>query len=173
MRSIKPTVKVGLVAGGFVASFLVASAAVAIRVASTSGPDAQASSGMYSFGDSALFVTVFGVAALVPTAGALYLLRPYRRFWTVLSGFAVLVAVSGAVAAILFVVGRHAVGPSTLATWASLSVLRILVAPLLALVFLLAGEAAPHRSPRLALLAAAFVEVAVCACGGFVWIFSR
>lgn len=76
------------------------------------------------------------------------------------------------VAAVLCVVGRHAVGPSALATWASLSVLRILVSPLLVLVFWLVGWFAPDRSPRLALLAAAFREVAVSACGGFVWILS-
>ena len=38
--------KVGIVVGGYVAAFLVASAAVGIRLANTSGPNAQASSGM-------------------------------------------------------------------------------------------------------------------------------
>jgi hypothetical protein len=64
------------VTAGYVAAFLMASAAVAIRVASTSGPDAQASSGMYAFGDALLFVAVCGVAALVPTGVALFFLRP-------------------------------------------------------------------------------------------------
>ena len=170
---MKPILKVGVVAAGYIASFLVATVAVAIRVANTSGPDAQAASGMYAFGDSALFVAVFGLAALVPTAGALWLLRPYRRFWAVLSGLALLVAITGVAAAILFVTGRHAVGPSTLATLASFSVLRILVSPLLALVFLVSGWLAPHRTPRLGFLAAAAMEVGVSACGGVIWIFSR
>ena len=170
---MKPILKVGVVAAGYLASFLIASAAVAIRVANTSGPDAQAASGMYAFGDAALFVAVFGLAALVPTAGALWLLRPYRRFWTVLSGLALLVAITGVAAAILFVVGRHAVAPSTLATWASLSVLRILASPLLALSFVLFGLLAPDRAPRLVFLAAAAMEVGVSACGWAIWIFSR
>jgi hypothetical protein len=45
-RGLKPFTKVAVVAGGYIAAFLVASAAVAIRMATTSGPDAQASSGM-------------------------------------------------------------------------------------------------------------------------------
>ncbi len=80
-------------------------------------------------------------------------------------------AITGVAAAVVFVIGRHAVGPSALATLASFSVLRILVSPLLVLVFLLFGLFAPDRSPRLALLAAAFMEVAVSACAGVVWIF--
>jgi hypothetical protein len=52
---------------------------------------------------------------------------------------------------------------------AGLSVLRILVAPLLALAFLVCTLFSPYRSPRFALLAASAMEVAVSAYGGFVW----
>jgi hypothetical protein len=121
---MKPFLKVGVVAGGYMAALIVASAAVGIRLASTSGPDAQASSGMYAFGDALLFVAVFGVAALVPTGAALFFLRPYRHFWTVLSAFGLGIAVTGLAAAILFAIGRHA-APSPIATWAGLSVLRV------------------------------------------------
>lgn len=160
--------KVAGVAGGYIAAFLVAAAAVAIRVASTSGPDAQASSGMYAFGDAVLFAAVFGVCALVPTGAALFFLRPYRRFWTVLAALGLAVAVTGIAAAILYAVGRHATA-SPLATWAGLSVLRILVAPLLALGFLVCTIFSPHRLPRFALLAGTMVEAAVSVYGGFVW----
>lgn len=68
---MKPFLKSGVVAVGYIAAFLIASAAVGVRLANTSGPDAQASSGMYAFGDALLFVAVFGVAALVPTGAAL------------------------------------------------------------------------------------------------------
>jgi hypothetical protein len=47
----KPLLKVGVVAVGYIAAFLVASAAVGVRLANTSGLDAQASSGMYVFGE--------------------------------------------------------------------------------------------------------------------------
>jgi len=96
---VKPALKVPVIAGGYVAAFLLAFAAVAIRVATTSGPDAQASSGMYAFGDALLFVAVFAVTALAPTGAALFLLRPYPRFWAVLSTLGFAVAVTGVTAA--------------------------------------------------------------------------
>ncbi len=165
---MKPFLKVAVVAGGYVAAFLTASAVIAVRIASTSGPDAQASSGMYAFGDALLFAAVFGVCALVPTGAALLFLRPYRRFWIVLSALSLAVAFTGVTAAILFAVGRHAIA-SPLATWAGFSVLRILVAPLLALTFLVCMIFSPYRSPRVALLAATVMEGAVSAYGGAVW----
>jgi hypothetical protein len=162
------SLKVGAVVGGYVAAFLVASAAVSIRLANTSGPDAQAASGMYAAGDAFLFAGVFGVAALVPTGAALFFLRPYRRFWTVLSALSLGLAVTGLAAVVLFAIGRYA-GPSPIAIGAALSVLRILVAPLLALTCLVCTVLSPYRVPRLALLAATAIEVAVSAYGGFVW----
>jgi hypothetical protein len=165
---MKPSLKVAVVAGGYIAALLMASAAVALRIATTSGPDAQASSGMYAFGDALLFVAVFGGCALVPTGAALFFLRPHRHFWTVLSALGLTVAVTGVTAAILFAVGRHA-PPSPLTTWADFSVLRILVAPLLALTFLVCAIFSPHRSPRFTLLAATVMEAAVSTYGGVVW----
>lgn len=165
---VGPFLKVAVVAGGYGIAFLMASAAVAIRIANTSGPGAQASSGMYAFGDALLFAAVFGVAALVPTGVALFFLRPYRRFWTVLAALGLAVAVTGVTAAILYAVGRHATS-SPLATWAGLSVLRILAAPLLALGLVVCTIFSPHRSPRLAFLVATVMEAAVSAYGAFTW----
>jgi hypothetical protein len=161
--------KIGLVAVGYVVAFLIASAAVAVRMAATSGPVEQASSGMYAFGDGLLFLAVFAVASVPATAAALVFLRPYRLFWTVISLLAVIVAATGIAAAILFAVGRAAMSPP-LPTWASLSVLRILVAPVLALTFLVCTVFSPTRFPRLAFLAAALMEVAVSAYWGVVWL---
>lgn len=164
----KPLRKVALVTGGYAAALILAFVAVAIRVSHTSGPDAQASSGMYAFGDSLVFVFVFGVGALVPTGAALFFLRSHRPFWTLLSATALAVAVTSVAAAILFTVGRTA-APSPLATSAAFSVLRILVAPVLALTFLVCAFFSPHRSSRLAFFAATAMEAAVSAYGGFVW----
>jgi hypothetical protein len=165
---MKSSLKVTVVAGGYVAAFLAASAVVAIHMATTRG-DPQAAGGMFAFGDSVLFVAVFGGLALVPTGGALYLLRPYRRFWMVLSRLCLAVAVTGLAAVILFAAGRHAMPPSPLVMWAGLSLLRILVAPLLALTFLVCALLTPHRAPRLAFLAATAMEAAVTAYAGAVW----
>jgi hypothetical protein len=164
-----PALRIGSVAAGYLGAFVVASVAVAIRVARTSGPDAQASSGMYAFGDSYLFIAVFGVLALVPTGAALYLLRPYRRFWSVLSGLGVCIALTGVAAATLFALGRQAVAPSTLATWADVSVLRILLAPILTPAFLVVAVLTPHRAPRFALLSATALELAVVVYASIIW----
>jgi hypothetical protein len=165
---VKPRLKIGVVICGYVAALLIASAAVTIRVAVTPTAVAQASSGMYAFGDSLLFVAVFGVFALVPTGAALFFLRPYHRFWVVLSAIGVVVGLTGIIAATLFLLGRHATA-STLAWMAALSVLRMLIAPLLALMFLACVILAPLRPARLAFVAALAMEMVVCACGGFVW----
>jgi hypothetical protein len=72
--------KLGLVVGGYVAACLVASGAVYINGLFTQNAVAQASSGMYAFGDLILFVGVFGFLALFPTGLALYFLL--RKFMT-------------------------------------------------------------------------------------------
>ena len=92
---MKPSRRVGVVAAGYLAAFLVACAAVGVRLATRSGPDAQASSGMYAFGDALLFTGVFGVLALLPTGAALFFLRPYRRFWVALSALGLGAAMTG------------------------------------------------------------------------------
>jgi hypothetical protein len=166
----KPLLKLGVIAVGYIAAFLIASAAVGIRLANTSGSDAQASSGMYAFGDAFLFLAVFVIVALVPTGAALFFLRPYRLFWVMLSACGLSVAVTGLAAAALFAMGRHAAAPSPLATWAGLSVLRILVAPLFALTFLVCSVLSPYRFPRLAFRAVTATEAAVSAYGGLVWL---
>jgi hypothetical protein len=56
-------VKCGVVLAGYVAAVLAAAAALEVRLLDTQGPDAQASAGMYAFGDAMLFLAVFGFAA--------------------------------------------------------------------------------------------------------------
>lgn len=166
---MKPFQKVAIVAGGYILCILLALAVVAVRIAGTSGSARQAASGMYGFGDSVLFVAAFGVPALVPTGAALFFLKPYARFWKVLSALGLALAATGVAAGILFAVGRHESG-TRLAAWSEYSVLRMLVSPLLALAFLVCAAFAPLRAPRLALLASAAMEVAVCACVVAAWL---
>ena len=143
---VRAPVKVGLVAAGYAGAFLVASAIVAIYVASTSGPDRQTYGVMYDFGDSLLFLAVFGVAAVPPTGAALFFLRSYRSFWRALSVTALAIAATGLAAFLDYLVEQTADASSILRSWSALAVLRILVAPLFALVFFLSGLLAPNRS---------------------------
>jgi len=157
-----PRIKVASVLGGYAAAFLIAFAVVAIYVAATSGPDRQTYAAMYDFGDSLLFLAVFGVAAVPPTAATLFFLRPYRSFWFGLCVAAIAIAVTGVAACLEFLAARAAFRTgSVLQAWSAFAVLRILVAPLFALTFFLSGLFAPKRSFGIALLAAGVTEAAV------------
>src|SRR5262249_42885016 len=107
----------------------------------------------------------------LPTGAALVFLRPYCRFWQVLSRLCLTIAITGVAAVALFAAGRHMSEPSPLAGWAALSVLRILLAPLLALSFLVCTALSPYRMPRLVFLAATVLEATVSIYGGYVWFF--
>ena len=74
MSKMSGLMKLGLVIGGYVAVCLAASGIVYIYELLTQDAAAQASSGMYAFGDLILFVAVFGILALFPTGLALYFL---------------------------------------------------------------------------------------------------
>lgn len=78
MSKMSTLAKVGLVIGGYVAVCLIASGVVYVWELISQGPIAQASSGMYAFGDLLLFIGVFGVLALIPTGLAVYFL--IRKF---------------------------------------------------------------------------------------------
>lgn len=72
--------KLGLVVGGYVVACLLASGVVYIYQLFTQNPAAQASAGMYAFGDFLLFIGVLGILALLPTGLALYfVLRSFRK----------------------------------------------------------------------------------------------
>lgn len=74
MSKMSGLMKLGLVIGGYVAAYIAASGIVYIYGLFTQDAAAQASSGMYAFGDLLLFIAVFGILALFPTGFVLYLL---------------------------------------------------------------------------------------------------
>ena len=71
-------VKLGLVIGGYVAACLIASGAVYVNGLFTQNAAAQASAGMFAFGDLILFIVLLSVLALIPTGLAVYFL--VRKF---------------------------------------------------------------------------------------------
>ena len=162
---MRTSVKVGLVAAGYVGAFVIASLVVMLYVALTSGPDRQGSDGMYAFGDSMLFLAVFVMAGLPSTGAALFFLRPSRSFWRALSIVAIVVATTGLLALVGYLAWQNPARAADLPWWFALSPIRILVAPLFALVFLLAALFAPNRFARIALLVAVAVEGGI-----FVWV---
>jgi hypothetical protein len=168
---MKPFAKAGLVAAGYIAAFAIASAVVAIYVAATSGSDRQASSGMFAFGDSLLFLAVFGLTAVPATGAALFFLRPYRAFWVILSVAALVIATTSLAALLGYVAPKTSAASALLHSWSAFAVLRILVAPLFAIVFLLSGLFAPNRSARISLIVATGIETAVFAYVAFTWLY--
>jgi hypothetical protein len=152
---MRPRAKVGLVAAGYILALVVAAvvaaAAVAFHVLVTSGPHMQGYSGMYAFFDGLVFLAAFAVASVLPTATALFFLRPYRAFWRVCSVVALVVALTAPAAFIEMTIDPRAV-------LAALAFLRILVAPLFVLLFLLSACFAPNRASRITLLVATVLE---------------
>jgi len=161
VSGMRAATKVLVVIAGYAGAVVVASGAVALHVASTSGPDRQSAGGMYAFGDSLLFLGVFSAAATPATAAALFFLRGRPRFWRGLAAAAAVMAGTALPAPLLY----YAVQSS----WAGVSVLRVLVAPPLALLWFLSGVLAPAHGPRRLLLASAAIEAAAFAAVALRW----
>jgi hypothetical protein len=157
---IKPLVRPSVVLAGYIVAFLVATGAVYWRQVQTLGdPDMQASAGMYLFSDFLLFIKTFGLAATIPTATALYFLRPFARFWSLFSVACVAAAATGiAGLAILIVVYGLKADMAVWGPFAAAGFLRTLIAPVLAPAFVVSVLFAPTWRFRWKLLAATAAE---------------
>jgi hypothetical protein len=165
--------KIAAVLAGYVVALVIGGGVVYLRELETQGPDAQASAGMYAFGDAILFAAVFGAVALLPTGLALYFLRPVRAFWTALSIAASTLAVAGIAA--VSVMRFASAQPPDDTLWAFtvfLGFVLLSVAPLLAAAFLMSSFIAPTRASRWVLACAAIIE-AVLGAPAFLWFASH
>src|ERR1041384_7040950 len=166
---MKTSTKIVLVVGGYLAAVVVAAIAVAISAARTAGPVRDASSGMYAFGDAVLFLSTFTLAAVPATCAGLFFLRPYPLFWRVLATGALALAATGVVVLVDFLVMQRDAAHSFLGAWATLSPIRVILAPLLAIAVCLCALFAPTRFTRFAFLGAAAIETVVFVWVAFVW----
>jgi hypothetical protein len=141
---MRPLAKITLVGLGYIGALAIAFAAVSLYIACTNSPDRETYAAMFAFGDSLLFLAIFGVAAVLPTGAALFFLRPYRPFWRALSITAVVIATSGVAAFCVLLEMRRTDPNSVASVWPALAV----VAPLFALAFLVSALFAPSRLPR-------------------------
>ena len=160
-----------LVAGGYGAALGLAVAVTWLHTATAS--PAAASSGMAAFGDALLFLGTFGLAALVPTGVALWVLRDRPGFWDVSAGLALALAVTGLAALACYLAVRSAGASPMVLAWGAVAVLRVLAAPFLAGLFFLAGVLAPGRRARVGLLAAAGLEGLVFGVVAVLWVLGR
>lgn len=160
------TAKVLLVVAGYAIAMLVALGVTQAHQVATSGPAWQGYSGMLAFGDSVLFLGVFGLTAVPATGAALYFLRPVRLFWQIASITALAIAATGLAAFFGYLLFRSAQPASMLV---SLTPIRVLLAPLFGTAFFLGLLFAPSRPGRLAFLAATVIEAAVFISVAFIW----
>lgn len=144
--AMKPSSKLISVVVGYAVALVAASVVLSLYVAATDGPDRQASGGMYAFGDSILFLGVFGLASIPATAAALFFLRPYRLFWRFASIGVLAVAATGVASLAVYLFYKNEGMTSVLGTWSTLTPLRFLLAPLFATAFGLSFLFAPARS---------------------------
>jgi hypothetical protein len=166
---MKSLSKVILVVAGYLVALVIAAVVVSIYIAANNTPDRQASSGMSAFGDSVLFLGVFGLAAIPATGAALYFLRPYHAFWRIISVGALAIASTGVAALATNLVRSNASPSSVLGVWSELSPLRILLAPLLAGACFLSALFAPSRAARTAMLCASVIEIVVFGWVALIW----
>ena len=166
---MKSSSKVILVAAGYLIALVIAAVVVGNYAAATDGPDRHAYSGMAAFGDSILFLGIFGVAAIPATGGALFFLRPYPLFWRIFVAGALAITTTGVAVLVDFLAAQNAATGSFLGAWSMLSPLLILLAPLFAIVFFLCVLFAPTRFTRIAFFGAAAIETVVLVWVAFIW----
>jgi len=143
MKPLRPSVKVAIVLAGLVVALGAAALAVFFRQQLTQGPEADASSGMYAFGDLLLGIAVFGAVALVPLALGLFWLRAVPRFWTVLAWGALAYAATGPLALVVSGWLRPETGLASL-----LADARVGSMPLSAFAWFVCAAFAPATRPR-------------------------
>lgn len=125
---------------------------------------------MYAFGDMVVFLGAFALASLPATGAALFFLRGKPWFWTVLAPIAVGVAMTG----VVWVLACHFVpyngAHGLIRTFSLLFPLRVLAAPMFAMVFLLSALMAPARRLRNAMFLATAAEALIFLATSFRWV---
>ena len=159
---MKKSVKIGIVIAGYILALVGAFVLTYIRELATQGTDAQASQGMFGFGQDILFLLVFGGLALIPTVLAFYFLRASEKFW---NGFALLCLVFSIVGIVVVMTNAlinarilH-ISESSSAVISLFGVLGAFGGPILITGFLVLAVIAPARHPRILLLASAGLEI--------------
>ena len=153
--------KIGLVIAGYISAILVAALSTWAYIKLTDTPERELSAGMYGFGDSLVFLAVFGLAAVPATSLALFFLRQNRWFWRICSTIAATLAATGLVSIIAYVAGRTAPNSTWIGSLATFSPLRLLAAPLFGGADFLSGIFAPERPLRVRFFVCTLIEGAI------------
>ncbi len=158
-----------MIVAGYSLAVIVTFGVVAIYVMLTSGPDRDASSGMYAFGDLLLFLTLFGGLSFVPTGIALFLMRRSKIFWSICSVVALSIAAVCLISEIVWYV-HWITRPTDLKTftfWEALTIPVMFCSPFLFLTF--GGAALAATRIFKWLLGSAAVLEGLCCVGFIAW----
>ena len=158
LKNMRPLAKVAIVFLGFMLALAIACIALKVYVARTAGPDREQYAAMFAFGDSLLFLGIFGTAALPALSATLYFLRPHPTFWMLLSTATLAVSVTTIAASIAISYQRSAGSAGPLSLLLAIGSLEVIFAPGFVMLFLLSGIFAPSRSVRVVLVAATLAE---------------
>ena len=142
---------------GYVASIAIATVAVWLRAFLFPLPPAEASGGMAAFGDFLLFVGVFSLSAIVPTALLLRILQGSPAFWIVWSSVAVFLTATGLVAGAAYL-APSLMGSQQFPMIHMLAPLRVLGTVPLVIGFILSALLAPQRGTKKIFLGCIGVE---------------
>jgi hypothetical protein len=153
---VKRTNKILIIGGAYLAAVFIAWACVQVYIFATSGTARQSSQGMFAFGDSILFLAVLAVASIPASCITLYYLRRHRLFWRAAAVVALAIAVTGLYALLMSLPAN-----SASSGFSALSPIRVLLAPMFGLTFLLAVIFSPARFYRVVFLSAFLIEVVV------------
>jgi len=153
LTPVRPWSKFGVIVVGLMAALALAWVAVVWRDKFSSVPAVEKAGGMYAFGDFALGLAVFGVAALVPAGLGLHWLRPVAAFWTVAARVALGWAVLGMVGAAVWLAAPSAQGWPELLAFA-----RVGLMPLTSLGLAVGSFFAPQPRERWILLGVAIAD---------------
>jgi hypothetical protein len=159
---VNKSVKIGIIVVGYILACVGAYVATYIQELTTRGTDAQASQGMFAFGQSILFLFVFGGLALIPTVLAFYFLRSSEKFWNGFAALCLAFSITGLIVVIanaLMNANILYIAESSAAVVSLLGVLGAFGAPIFIVGFLVLAVIAPARRPRLLLLASAGLEI--------------
>jgi hypothetical protein len=161
--TLTPTKRVVLSLSGYALAWSAGVIAVWLKNLGIDPAVITASSGMFAFGDTFLFLIVAGVVAIVPSILLLGFIKPENKFWWILSSACLIVATTGMAAGLLLSLQSLLPGPPT--QLHGLAILRSLSAPVLFLLYAPGVTLTRGRDRKRLAVALLFEMVAAC---GFV-----
>lgn len=158
--------RIGLVVLGYIIAWLAASAAVWWKNRGISAADQLASSGMFAFGDSVLFLGIVSLVSIAPTLYLLSLIDSASRFWRFTSYASLVLATTALLEVLWLFPAGNARG--VMGTLMLLGFIRLFTAPLFLLMYI-PGAPLARGSDRRRFVISCAIELGVAAFVGSIF----